>query len=992
MRDVTMALAALMLVASSAAGQEQTGVIQGVVRDVHGGVVAGAAMMVSNDNGLALELVTDTAGGYRYPALPPGRYEVTARLGGFDTARVVNVTLVLGAQLTIDLTLRPAGVAERVDVVAGSPGLAVTQATRATSLASGLFERLPSGRNFTSVAAYAPGANDEPKAGGIAIDGSTGAENRVVIDGMETTDTWIGTPGQYLATDFVEHVQIKSSGYSAEYGGSTGGVLNVVTKSGSNDWRGQAMVLVSGDGLDAGPRPTLRLAPSDITHAEYVTYPADDYTQVEPGFTLGGPVVRNRAWFFAGYVPSLRDTTRTLTFLGQPGVWTFAQQGRRHHAAANVSAQLGSRWRTRVAFSSGRDVQRGLLPTQDGTGNPAADYSVADVVPNYSMSASADYTPGSRAYLSARAGYFFRDSFNEGVYEGDQFIYRTSSQNLPGVPAEFQQPRGFTNVPSNDRRDRTRGPHFSAQADATLTFAAAGRHLVKAGVQFDRVGIDALSGGTGNVINLLWGQQFLGVQGPYGFYVVTSNDLLPNRGFLTVGKATVNNVGLFLQDEWTLGSRLTLHAGLRTENEHVPSLAEDPTIPPTAIHFGFADKVAPRVGLAWDATGDRKTKVYGSWGVFYDITKLQITRGFGASRAKLFWFTLDSPDFRPIVDNPACPPDCPGTLILGDSSPNVPTNHPDLDAIDPALGQTRLQEFVAGAERELAPALSASARYIHKQIDRALEDVGTQSPGETEVAYLRIANPGFGVASEFYPGGGSTSLALPKAVRDYDAFEVALDRRLSGRWAARAAYTWSRLSGNYSGLAQSDEDGRVAPNTGAAFDLPIRSFDERGRPVYGVLATDRPHQVKVQGLYIWPFGTSVGLAWYGASGIPRTREAAYAPSTPIMYRGRHSDGRLPFFSSLDLHVRHDLRFGSRYRLGFSANVINALNQGTTTNYFAQELFFGQLIEVDEQTFFFEGVDTQQLIAEQQLARDARFLLDSGFQAPRSVRVGLSLSF
>jgi hypothetical protein len=765
-----------------------------------------------------------------------------------------------------------------------------------------------------------------------------------------------------------------------------------VTKSGSNDWHGQALVLVSGDAFDAGPWPTLRLMPSDITRAEYVTYPEDDYTQVEPGFTLGGPVVRNRAWFFAGYVPSLRETTRTLTFLGDPAASAFRQRGKRHHAAANVSAQLGSRWRTKVAFSSGRDVQRGVLPAQDGTGNPAADYEVDEIVPNYSVSASADYMPSGRAYFSARAGYFFRDSYNEGVYEGDQFIYRTSSQNLPGVPPEFQHPRGFTNVPSNDRRDRRRGPHFSAQVDATVTFGAAGRHQVKGGVQFDRLGIDALSGGTGNVINLLWGQSVQGAQGPYGYYIVTSNDLLPNRGFLAVGKATVNNVGLFLQDEWRLGSRLTLHAGLRTENEHIPSLAEDPNIPPTAIHFGFADKIAPRVGLAWDATGDRKTRVYGSWGAFYDITKLQITGGFGANRAKLFWFTLDSPDFRPIVDNPACPPECPGTLILGDSSPNVPTNHPDLDAIDPALGQTRLQELVAGVERELTPALAASVRYIHKQIDRALEDVGTQSPGETEVAYLRIANPGFGVASEFYPGGGATSMALPKAVRDYDALEVALDRRLSGRWAARASYTWSRLSGNYSGLAQSDEDGRVAPNTGAAFDLPIRSFDEQVRPVYGVLATDRPHQVKVQGVYIWPFGTSVGVAWYGASGIPRTREAAYSPGIPVMYWGRNSDGRLPFLSSLDLHVRHDLRFGSRYRLGVSANVMNAFNRGTTTNYFAQELFFGQFIHVDEQTFFSEGVDTQQLIAEQQPTRDARFLLDSGFQAPRSVRLGVSLSF
>ncbi len=288
-------------------------------------------------------------------------------------------------------------------------------------------------------------------------------------------------------------------------------------------------------------------------------------------------------------------------------------------------------------------------------------------------------------------------------------------------------------MPSNFSRDRARGPHFSLQVDGTVTFTAAGRHQVKGGVQFDRVGIDSLSGGTGNVINLFWGQRApRACRERTATTLVASNDLLPNRGVIIAGKATVNNVGLFLQDEWTLGTRLTLHAGLRTENEHVPSLADDPSIPPTAIHFGFTDKLAPRVGLAWDATGDRKTKVYGSWGVFYDITKLQITQAFGGYRANWFWFTLDSPDFRPIVDNPACPPECPGTLILGDISPFVPLNHPDAHGIDPALAQMRLQELVAGVERELAPALSASARYIHKQIDRALEDLTTQLQGETE--------------------------------------------------------------------------------------------------------------------------------------------------------------------------------------------------------------------------------------------------------------------
>jgi hypothetical protein len=837
----------------------------------------------------------------------------------------------------------------------------------------------------------APGANDERKAGGIAIDGSTGAENRVIIDGMETTDTWIGTPGQFLVTDFVEELQVKSSGYSAEFGGSTGGVLNVVTKSGSNDWHGQALFLWSGDALDAGPRPTLQLVPSDSTRAEYVTYPEDRYSQPEPGFTLGGPVVRNRAWFFAGYVPSLRTTDRTLTFRGETMPATFGQRLERHHAAANVTAQFGPRWRTKAAFSTGHQVQRGLLPAQDGTGNPAADYSIDEIVPNYSAAASVDYMPSGRAYLSARTGYFFRDAYTEGVYQGDRFIYRTSSQTVPGVPPEYQHPRGFTNVPSNASRDRARGPHFSFQVDGTLTFAAAGRHQVKGGLQFDRVGIDALSGDTGNVINLFWGQRYLGVQGPYGYYTVVSNDVLPNRGGIITGQATVNNVGLFLQDEWTLGNRLTLHAGLRTENEHVPSLSDDPDIPPTAIHFGFADKLAPRLGIAWDATGDRKTKIYASWGVFYDITKLQITEGFGGFRSKVFWYTLDSPDIAAAVDNPDCPPACPGTLIRGSVSPIAPLNDPAAHRIDPALGQMRQQEVVIGAEREIAPAVALSARFVHKQLDRALEDVATQDAGESE-AFIRIANPGFGAASEFHPGGGATALALPRAVRDYDALEVALDRRLSGRWAARAAYTWSRLSGNYSGLAQSDEDGRVQPNISQSFDYPMRSFDERGRPVYGVLATDRPHQVKAQAVYIWPFGTSLGLSWFGSGGIPRTREAAYAPGIPIMYGGRNSDGRLPFLSRLDLHVRHDLRLGSRYRAGISANVTNVWNQGVATNYFAGELFAGQFIAVDEQEFFFEGVDTQRLIEEQRLARDARFLLDSGYQAPRSVRLGVSLSF
>jgi outer membrane receptor protein involved in Fe transport len=132
------------------------------------------------------------------------------------------------------------------------------------------------------------GANDEQKLGGLSMDGSSAAENRFIIDGIDTTNAVVGLPLQSLNVDNVEEIQIKSSGYSAEFGGSTGGVVNVVTKSGTNGWRGDVRFYVEGDWLDAGPRPTLRRNPQVSTQAEYVTYPEDPYNALAPGFSLGG--------------------------------------------------------------------------------------------------------------------------------------------------------------------------------------------------------------------------------------------------------------------------------------------------------------------------------------------------------------------------------------------------------------------------------------------------------------------------------------------------------------------------------------------------------------------------------------------------------------------------------------------------------------------------------------------------------------------------------
>jgi hypothetical protein len=990
-----VALVCLVVAAAVAGAQEQTAAIVGVVRDSSGGVVPGASVTAAHAGGLSVHAVTDDGGRYRFPALPPGAFELTAELTGFAQAKVESVELRLGRRLDVDITLTQATLEETVRVVAESPLIAVTQSARAASLRKDEIEKLPNGRDFTDVVAQVAGANlevDKMPWAPVSIDGSSGAENRFIIDGAESTDLVFGSSARPAVSDFLDEIQVKSSGYTPEYGGSTGGVINAVTKNGTNAWHGDALLYWEADWLDAGNAPTLQLNPQNSTLAEHVTFPKDDYHALEPGFTLGGPILRDRLWFFAGYLPRFEPIRRTAPFAdGTTG--TLLQYWKTHNAVASVTGQLGSHWRFRTSYNMGRVRREGLLQEENGSSAPDAAYDDTLIQPGWSLSASVDWIPSPSFYTSLRAAYSLSDEYLTDVYEGDRVWWGTSSVGLPGVPPEYQQPQGFENVPSNWGGDRERMGRLGVQWDSTFFFTSAGRHQLKAGVQLDRRTFDILLGNTGNVHEIYWDQAFDGQRGDFGYYLVVSNPVLPNRGSIVVGDAQVNNFGLFVQDAWTIGDRLTLHLGLRTENEDVPSFSRDPSIPETAINFGFGDKLAPRLGFAWDVAGDGRTKVYGSWGIFYDIMKLRLPAGFGAQFWSVSWYTLDSSDLSQIQDTPACPPECPGRLIQHrDILTGSPINDPDNPEIQiaPGLEPMKLQEAVIGVEREIGQNLSVSARYIHKQLDRAVEDVGFLDEAGSQS--FTVANPGFGAVADFVPRGGTSALPYPKARRDYDAVEIGVERRMANGWAGRFSYLWSRLHGSYSGLANSDFLGSN-PNFTFAFSSPMMSFDENARPVYGPLGSDRTHQIKGQLIYDFAFGTAVGASWLGSSGVPVTRWAQFTPGFffSVFYQGREGDGRMPFVSRLDLQVQHRLRLGERLRLTLTATAFNLFNQNTPTDAWSQELFFGQAVDVPE-TEFFEGVDTRALIEEQGLVIDPRFLMDRTFQAPRTIRLAARLSF
>ncbi len=994
------AMLAVLLLAGSAAAQEQRGSIEGTVKDTSGAVLPGVTVEARSAAGVAVGAVTDSDGRFRFPALAPGDYDVIASLTGFNPQKYERVQVLLGQIKTLQFSLSVAGIAETVQVTAESPLVDVRQSARATSIRTEQVDLLPKGRDYTNLVTQIAGANQETnKLGGISIDGASAGENRYLVDGAETTNLRNGTQATLILPDFVEEIQVKSSGYAAEYGGATGGVISMITKSGTNQWHGNGLFYFEGTALQAdtidsagggsasGNPQVLRLRLDNSDLAEVVKFPADKYRRAELGFSLGGPLLNDRSWFYAAYQPTFRQYERTATAEGAP-VTTVSKRPRQF-LTVNNTAQIGSKLRTRLAYNNTWSKDDGQLVNINGTDFGGTNYATGTKYPNWTVSGSADWVASSQFYIGARGAYYTSNIQSFGIPSVDRYLFATTNTGIAGVPNSLVRPTGFYNVPTNTSTTFDKQTRLAFQIDGTVYQNFAGQHTIKSGLQVDRRGNDVQSAELGNLIRLFWGRSFSGQRGPFGYYRVRSNGVNPERGFMTSGNVSTNLYGLFVQDDWRLSDRLTLNLGLRTESERVPAFAAGPDIPTNAIEFPFGDKLAPRAGFAWDVKGDGRWKAYGSWGIFYDIFKFELPRGsFGGDKWLEYFYTLDTPNWNTLGDAPNCPPACPGSLLAGPIDFRRPSF--GSDAIDPNLKPMKSQEASFGLEHQLSPVIAVSARYVRKWLDRAVEDTGSLDAAGNEV-YI-IANPGFGLTELAFV---NPNVALPKAKRQYDAVELALTKNLSNHTFLRASYLWSRLWGNYSGLSQSDENGRTSPNVGRAFDYPLMSFDQNAQPVYGRLGTDRPHQVKVQAIYQPTSGLTLGVYQNVSSGIPRTRELAWNPSSqyPLQYLGRASDGRLATYTQTDLLVQQQFTLKGNKAIQVSLNVLNLFNQKNPVNYFATENAQGTSINFDERAFYLgQTPDFQTLKAQQKVPTDPRFLQNNAWQTPLNARIGVKFLF
>lgn len=1034
----------LMGLVPTAFGQERTGNIEGIVNDQNNAVLPGADVQITGlDIGFSRNLKTNDDGSFRLLQVPPGRYRITVNSTGFQNA-TSEVVVSLGQTAAINFSLKVSSSTVTVDVTAAEVANIDTENNKIqTNISDRQIELTPKANiNFSSVLRVSPAVREEPLGAGFQIDGASGAENTFIVDGLEVTNFRTGQLRnvQNVSNDIVGEVQVKTSGFEAEYGGATGGVINVVTRGGSNQFHGNFGAQFNVDRLDADTRPILRglsdslqyIVPGRTNTSTFLNPPDDEFTNFFPTANLSGPIIKDRLWFFGSIAPQFFNTNRTTVFPN--GVReTNRVETRRDYLFGRLDGQVTDKIRATASYSFSPQKVDGAILGFGATSSVGDNSRKGGRVNASNVNVAVTYTPNSSWVFSGRYGRAFQNEKDASYGVPTGFRTRCSGSaavlaTLPNFGCGATNSIGFDNIGDTTQTFKDVSIRNTFDADAQLLVNDfGGRHIFKFGYQLNRVENDVDSGFFNlGQIRYFFGQTAFGIGSSLGNIQLTR--------FGTVGKTSSKNQGLFVQDGWSPFRGLTLNLGFRIEKEDVPSFSAT-GVP---INFGWGDKPAPRIGGAYDLFGNGKSKIFASYSWFYDRFKYELPRGsFGGDQFLRTFLPIlpgDNINTFTSIQSVLAAEQARGGITLDF---RVPSNDLADNRVDPNLDAARTSEFTVGYEQELSgfAGLKSSffndlvlrARYTHKQVDRAIEDVGFVDNAGNENFF--IANPGFGVVAQPFATGLP---ATPKAERKYDAFEITLDKRFSRNYYFNGTYTYSRLKGNYSGLASSDEGGRSSPNVNRFFDLPFLGFNINGEPDNGRLATDRPHAFKFFGGYTFDWfknqsnSTDFTIAFLGTSGTPlSTRVSFFNANTFLFNRG--DLGRTDKFTQTDFAITHRYKFAedSKYSFAFEVNFTNLFNENNVTDRFTTiaasdiagtesgfNLFNncpgGVCDEVNAFRAVFNGGLQSQIVnlinnqvqigtvngqpVFDTITKDARFNQPSSFQTPRSVRFGVRFSF
>jgi len=930
MRCWVLLFALVVTVVSVAYGQESTtGTIFGRVTDEQGGVVPGATITVSSEMGTKIA-VSDANGRFLVPYLTPGLYSVHVELSGFAPIDQGNVDVRLGQRTELLFELKVGGIAETVTVLENSPVVDVTTTTIGGTIDSDLLEKIPVGRQLADTLYIVPGVSSGGLTGQTnpSLAGGAGLDNQYYIDGVNVSDSGYGSLGVYtfrfnalgqgVTYEFIDEVQVKTGGYEAEYGQSTGGVVNVITKSGTNTLRGSVFGYVQTAGLEAE-----RKSFDWVNGRSSITGEArNDF-----GFTLGGPILQDRAFFFG----ALHPQWNTRSFLAPEGF---------------PLRDLGDVDRTRQFVSYAAKVTFHMSPNHRLDASFFGDPATSDTAPQKDF--------GDDLLANSTA------TFSRLEFGGDQQIvkyqgilsehwlleasFARAANSFEEIPSVDEWQKGdFTVVPIEfsggiGPYETSSGENLQYRAVSTHLL---GNHQLRYGFSYEDIRYDSLIQVTGPPVTL-----------PDGTATVTGARIrvLPDPTFGRITRvlsSVINNQrpstqkysSFFLQDKFDLGERFTVSAGLRYEQQKLAGNAAEMT---------WDGNWAPRIGFIFDPSGQGRSKIIGSYGRFF----AKIPNDLGVRAMSSFRAAGNADYFDEALTTPV-----PEGVLALNTTRHLVVFDTDSVVFDPNSKSTVLDEALVGFEWEAIPELNLGLRYIWRDLGRVLEDMGTASitlyftdPELAGMADYFISNVGPEVPTLNDQG------AFEYPVRNYQAVELTADKRFSDRWALFGSYRWSRLHGNFEGFFRND-NGQSDPAITSLFDFPtddptyaelapvlglrgdIRFLGDAGA---GPLPNDRTHQFKLYGTYAFDNGLGVGVGFLASSGRPLTPLAAipgYGPGEiPEARRGsgiETVDGfqkRADFLVQLDLHADYAIALGERSRVVLAADLFNLFNQQAVLGY------------------------------------------------------------
>ena len=1023
MKKVFMFIVALTLAlfATSAMAQSSTtGSIEGTVTDPNGQVVKGATVTATSPNLITTQTATTGDDGrYLVSALPPGKYKVAIEAPGFSKYEQDAVSVNLGRTSTVDAKLVLATATATVTVT-GAAAVDVAANTTGSNVSTEQFSNFPTQRTVQSLYSIAPTATQSGlrDAAGRprdpSVGGSSGPENNYILDGVSTTDPAYGGGGANLPFEFVQEIEIKTGAYGAEFGKSTGGIFNVITKSGGNEFRGDVFGYLTTKSM---VRSVKNFSNSSASN--------NGFSEVDVGGDIGGPIIKDKLWFFGAFNPQ----TRKNFFLGQSLRTPFQNKVTTPFYAGKLTWGVNSK--NTLTLSTFGDFTKieGFQIAQNGSTAGSSNGFGAD--PNSFLGTTKLGGHNYAARLNSTIRPNFIGEFTFGLHyqrfdraatgdfanrpaDFDNFSILTSTNTVAplvqtginfgggtglvdyiygGTGASLQRTYfrdGYASIfVGKEKRDRVEG---AARLQNIL-----GRHTVKYGFEYVRNSYDINNVSTGPTItfnnpsafptgfgasNTVNGfridHRFLLCTIRTGGAIVCPSQAATDRGAKLIGQ-TVAGAGLitsattgaltlnevltnpFLIRNQTRIRDFTIVAPTHTATESFYVSDDYKFAPNWQVSFGgrwdyqqaygkpgegvalkldnWWDNFQPRLGLTWDFTGRGKGKLFANYAKYLETpipldinvrslsdtaqtdNNIRIDRYFATSAAN-------------IVSGLA------GATTAG--GPTVTISAQNLGHAhtppDPGLKPQTVNEGTVGFEYEVAKDLVMGARAIYRAQANVIEDgsfddgdsyflfnPGRNEPGTTERA-----------ACQGDPANGRAPRCFGRAARFYRAIEVTATKRFSNNYQFIGSYVFSSLTGNYEGLFRND-NGQSDPNITSLFDL--QSLLDN---TYGRLPNDRPHQLKLDGSYKWPFGLFTSASFRAQSGRPfdkliphpiygnnegfgAQRGTATAPTNAPGGIKAGSD-RSPTTFQLDLGAYYPIKIGEKreFRLSFDwFNVMNA---------------------------------------------------------------------